>query len=220
MTDCAIWKRLGRPSREEAEQLTDKVLDTALGLFAERGYGATSIGAIAADARVGKHTIYRRYPDKAALFRACIERTADQILGAREEGLEGEGDPLARLKNVGHRAAAAASDLQMVRLYRMIMAEAERFPELAAIFIDVDNDRLVQRCAQLIRDAQALGLIRDEDPVFLASMFLEMTAGTILHGGLGGRITDTACAAAAVEGAWRVFLFGAGKKNEETRQGA
>jgi AcrR family transcriptional regulator len=72
--------------------------------------------AIAAEAQVGKHTIYRRYPDKAALFRACIERTADCIIEARSGSAAEAGDPLVTLRQVMMRAALVATDPQMIAL--------------------------------------------------------------------------------------------------------
>lgn len=42
--------------------------------FLRDGYAATSIEAVAREARVAKRTFYARFPDKAALFRAVVER--------------------------------------------------------------------------------------------------------------------------------------------------
>ena len=46
--DGATLRRGGRPTRAEAAQLGDKILDAATALFLSRGFGATSIEAIAA----------------------------------------------------------------------------------------------------------------------------------------------------------------------------
>ncbi len=211
MTDdhaCNLLRKLGRPSREEADRLTDKVLDTATTVFAQKGYGAASIGSIAGKAGVGKHTIYRRYKDKAALFRACMERQADHIMHGRDGDADRSGDVLERLRAVAERAAHTATNPEMVSLYRMVMAEAVRFPELAALFADTENDRLLQECAKLIREGQDAGVFRGEDTLFLASMFLEMTAGTLLHQALAGVHIDAAMAQQTVERAWSVFLHG------------
>ena len=54
----------GRPRSPHSEQ---SVFTAALTLFAERGYGGTTVEAIARTAGVGKQTIYRRWPDKAHL---------------------------------------------------------------------------------------------------------------------------------------------------------
>ncbi|MFO6446309.1 TetR/AcrR family transcriptional regulator [Erythrobacter sp. NE805] len=209
MSLCSIQVRVGRPRSDESAQLTDKVLDTAMRLFAERGYEATSIAAIAGEARVGKHTIYRRYPDKASLFRACVDRTMLTIVEARA-GEDGEsGGPLDRLKAIVLRAAQVAVDPQMVALYRMSIAEALRFPEIASIFSDPARDPLIARCAQLVGEAQEQGAIRPEDPWQLAELLIEMTAGILMQWCVVGRDTGPDDVAPWVECSWRLFLEGA-----------
>lgn len=54
----------GRPRSQEAHQA---ILDAALDLVFEAGFRALSMDAVAASAGVGKMTIYRRWPNKAAL---------------------------------------------------------------------------------------------------------------------------------------------------------
>ncbi|HET6307753.1 MAG TPA: helix-turn-helix domain-containing protein, partial [Rhodopila sp.] len=65
-------RRGGRPSREQAALLGDRILDVATELFLAEGYGATSIEAVAQRARISKRTFYHRFPDKAALFDAVL----------------------------------------------------------------------------------------------------------------------------------------------------
>ncbi len=209
MSAAKTQVRVGRPRSDESAQLTDKVLDTAMRLFAERGYEATSIAAIATEARVGKHTIYRRYADKAALFRACVERMALRILEARAGEDSETGRPLQRLKAIVLRAAYAAVDLQMVALYRMAIAEALRFPEIAAMFNDPMSDPLIARCADLVREAQQNGELRSEDPVVLSELALEMTAGLLLQWCVTGRKVEPDEVQPWIERSWRLFIEGA-----------
>src|ERR1700688_1380886 len=81
----------GRPSLEEAKQLHGRILDAAADLFFARGYGETSIEAIAAHAGIGKLTLHRRFPDKAALFQAVVMRLVDQWKAAVSEVGDSEG---------------------------------------------------------------------------------------------------------------------------------
>lgn len=59
----------GRP-RDPAFE--DRVFDAAVALYARDGLEGFSIGAVARDARVGKASVYMRWPDKAALLRAAL----------------------------------------------------------------------------------------------------------------------------------------------------
>ena len=68
----------GRPTRAQAEQRHEQLLDHALEIFLDRGYDSATIEAIAASVRMTKRTVYARYPDKAALFRAAVQRAVDR----------------------------------------------------------------------------------------------------------------------------------------------
>jgi AcrR family transcriptional regulator len=66
----------GRPrdaSRDTA------IIDATMHVLAELGYEQMSVEAVAARAEVAKTTIYRRYPDKAALVMAAVERRAAAV---------------------------------------------------------------------------------------------------------------------------------------------
>src|SRR5258708_37788811 len=75
----------GRPWLEEAKQLHGRILDAAADIFFDRGYGETSVEAIASRAGIGKLTLYRRFPGKAALFDAVVRRLFDQWIAALAE---------------------------------------------------------------------------------------------------------------------------------------
>lgn len=57
-----------RPGRRRDPDLDVAILDAALALFAEHGYDGVTIEGTAARAGVGKATVYRRYPTRAALL--------------------------------------------------------------------------------------------------------------------------------------------------------
>jgi AcrR family transcriptional regulator len=61
----------GRPRDEEADTA---ILDAALALLAQTGYGGLRMEAVATRAGVAKTTLYRRWPDKLSLTIAALER--------------------------------------------------------------------------------------------------------------------------------------------------
>jgi AcrR family transcriptional regulator len=63
------------PAEFRAEQL----LDVAEGLFSTRGFGATSIEAIARAARVTRPMIYKRFGSKDAIYLACLRRARSEL---------------------------------------------------------------------------------------------------------------------------------------------
>ena len=76
--------RSGRPRRELAGEVDERILDAARRAFLERGLAGASIDEIAARARAGKPTIYARFPSKEALFTAVVMRNVSAIVGAFE----------------------------------------------------------------------------------------------------------------------------------------
>jgi AcrR family transcriptional regulator len=61
----------GRPRDED---LSESILDAALRVLGREGYGGFSIAAVAQEAGVHRPAIYRRWPNKADLAVAAIER--------------------------------------------------------------------------------------------------------------------------------------------------
>src|SRR6202167_5278289 len=66
--------RYGRPPREHAGQVEERILDAAGRVFLEHGFQGARVDEIADAASAGKPTIYARFPNKQALFTAVVER--------------------------------------------------------------------------------------------------------------------------------------------------
>ena len=55
------------------------ILEVATAMFLSQGYGATSIDAIARQARMSKRTFYHRFRDKADLFGAVVHDVVGRL---------------------------------------------------------------------------------------------------------------------------------------------
>jgi AcrR family transcriptional regulator len=173
--------KAGRPQKEAAEALGDHVVEAASQLFRAHGYAGTSMTAVAALARVGKQTLYRRFPDKAALFREVVRRRADAMLAAAEPGDQAAG-PLDSLKALLAALLDAALGPEMVSLYRIIVAEAASFPELAASILDYCGSGILTRGSDLLRNAQSLDTSRGGDPeTMMMALAWAMIGGPMLR---------------------------------------
>jgi AcrR family transcriptional regulator len=64
--------RTDPPERADAARNRRRILAAAEKLFAENGVSCTSMDAIAAEAGVGKGTLFRRFGDRASLARALL----------------------------------------------------------------------------------------------------------------------------------------------------
>jgi AcrR family transcriptional regulator len=77
--------------RERKKQRTrQQIIDAAMGLFAERGYHATTIADIAAAADVAPRTFFSYFPSKEAVVFHSADRDLDGLAGALRDRLPGE----------------------------------------------------------------------------------------------------------------------------------
>jgi AcrR family transcriptional regulator len=85
----------GKTRRAEYAELTRAaVVDAAVARFTADGYAATTIDAIAQDARVTKGGIYHHFAGKAELFEAAFVAMEERLLAKVTSGLAGVHDPL------------------------------------------------------------------------------------------------------------------------------
>lgn len=178
-------RRGGRPSREAAARLGERILEIATELFLAHGYGATSIEDVARACRISKRTFYHRYPDKRALFAAVITRIVEHLRPANADALFGDHGPLDEaLLRLARAILHAAVSPQAVALYRVIVAEAARFPDVAAVIAQQGRSQAaVSQIAALLAHHDAGGSAAARE--FAAAQFLQMVMAAPLRRALG-----------------------------------
>lgn len=178
-------RRGGRPTRLEAAALGDKILDVATALFLSRGFGATSIEAVAGRARISKRTFYHRFRDKAELYRAVVRRLLQHWLPEVEAAFEHPAPLDIMLERLAKQMLAVATSPEALALRRLLLAEAERFPELVEIAIEQGATRAIERIAGLLEAERRAGRIALDDCRFAAMQFQEMVLSIPLRRAMG-----------------------------------
>ncbi|MCC3767547.1 TetR/AcrR family transcriptional regulator [Streptomyces sp. UNOC14_S4] len=158
-----------------SERSRRAILDAALELVGEVGFTRLTIEAIAARAGVGKQTIYRWWPSKAAvLFEAVVPEGLDPA----DIELPDTGDLEADLKLV---LRATVDDLLSERLdapTRALHAETQNDPELGRALTEKVLEPQLQAYVRRLRSAQRAGqLAADVDP----RIALELLVGPLFH---------------------------------------
>ena len=170
----AVRPRVGRPSREAAGQLRDRILDVATELLLSDGYGATSIEAIARRARVSKRTFYQRFSDKPALMSAVIVRLIDGLRPPTHVPLI-EGENLEQiLIHLGTLILEAALKERVLQLQRLIVAESGRFPDLASAVAKAGGRQEAVALISELLMRHTSARLAPSDAVFAANQFLQM----------------------------------------------
>ncbi|MDF5732260.1 MAG: TetR/AcrR family transcriptional regulator [Rhizonema sp. PD38] len=123
--------------RELSPEKTEVILRGAMQEFLEHGYAGARIDKIVAAAGVSKATVYRRFADKAALFTALIQRMAVKIHFFHQQELPPLGEePVVFLKRYATQVLDHIThNSQELMLFRMIIGESGRFPELGQEFV-------------------------------------------------------------------------------------
>ena len=167
-------RRRGRPSPAETRLLEDALLSAATRLMSEKGYSATSMDEIAVAAGVGKKALYARYRNKESLLSAVV----DHVFPDRESwNIEGIGEADLNLsfeEGLARRARLiliASSRPQAVSLYRLVQHEAQRFPEIAAVF-DRYTSEVISGLTRYFATEKECGRLTDIDPSTAATMFM------------------------------------------------
>lgn len=121
--------RVGRPPKDLAGSVDQRILDAAQHVFLKRGFEGATIDEIAETAPASKPTIYARFAGKDALFAAVVARVVDGLTDF--EGYTASGRTLQeRLVNLSSVIVDRALK-ESVGLLRVTIAESPRFPNLS-----------------------------------------------------------------------------------------
>ena len=165
----------GRPTLEAARELRERILDIATDMLLSQGYGATSIEAIAKRAGVSKRTFYHRFDDKPALMAAVVARVIDSQRPQSYARLQWGVDMETRLTELGSIILHAALSPRVVQLRRLMVAEAERFPELAIAVAKAGGRQEAESLViGVLKSAKPAVKRSEADLHFAAQQFLQM----------------------------------------------
>ena len=144
---------IGRPRSQAAH---DAVLKAALRLVTKRGFRSVSMNEIAAEASVGKMTLYRHWPNKAALVMDALL----VLIGSETDFPEAVTAIESLRKQLNLQAAFFRSSRG--NLIRSLVAEAQSDPELAIAFRERWLEPRREGVRQIMRAAVVEGSLRSD----------------------------------------------------------
>lgn len=156
--------RAGRPTREGARLIGDRILDAAEALFLAEGFEGAAMERVAAAAGVGKRTLYSRHPGKEALFTAVVERSIGRVLGGLPRDGDLPGDTVdERLTHLCATLLDRSLTPGVAGLMRAVIAASGRFPDLARLLDEHARARIVGFVAGALAREVARGAVRPHD---------------------------------------------------------
>jgi AcrR family transcriptional regulator len=150
--------RLGRPPAADSARRRSDIIAAARRRFADNGYAATTLSAVAKDAGITLSALYHYFDEKSALFEAVfydtIEDTWGRIRAALNRKTTGPAGPVDLIEVI----LSASADIDRSALMFLTLTapiEASRHPELA---------HLIERRAKM-QEAQIRAVV---EPAFRA----------------------------------------------------
>lgn len=152
----------------------DQVVDGAREIFLKDGFEGASVDDIARAAGVSKATLYSYFPDKRLLFLEVAKTGCCQKAYGAIEEMEADRPPAEVL------LAAATNFMRFFlsdfgrAVFRVVIAESERFPELGREYWLNGPGRAHQVLTGYFRQAVARGELKIDDLDLAAGQFLEL----------------------------------------------
>jgi AcrR family transcriptional regulator len=159
-----------------AKEKRDLIVAAATALFLELGYDRTSLARIAERSGVSRATLFKQFPTKAALFDAIVTES----WSAADEGEPPlAGNIVDGLSAMGRRYAELLSRPQMTDLFRIVIAELPRFPELADAQFSHGKMPYFESVRSYLLAEHEAGTVRVEDVDLAATQFLGMISNYV-----------------------------------------
>ena len=151
-----------------------EILRAARKVFIAKGFEAASMDAVARTAGVSKATVYAHFRSKSDLFAAIVAQVAGRLTGEIHSVMEARLPLRQALMRIGTEFLEVLVDPERVRIFRMMVAETDRFPELGRVFYRAGPMVMHDCLASFLAEAAAEGKLVIEDSGLAARQLLSL----------------------------------------------
>ena len=184
-------------------QKVQQILAGAKDAFLELGYEGTSVEEIARRSGVSKATLYNYFPDKQRIFAFFAEIECEEQARRMCNIINDVGDLEDGLRQIAKSYIEFIVSPFFRGMFRVIVGELVRFPELGRTFYDSGPDICIRRLSQYLVAATARGEISVGETKVAAHQFFALCRAELFYKILFGlkhdvkdeeidRIVDTA----------------------------
>lgn len=156
--------------QEQIEQAAYDVLE-------DRGYGGTSMLAIARKAKASNETLYNWYGDKTGLFRALVARNANEVKTLLETQVAAGGDAMVSLEAIGPVLLRMLTGARAVALNRA--AASDPGGTLGRAIAAEGRGAVAPLIAGLLGLARDQGALHFDDTEEAADLYLSLLVGDL-----------------------------------------
>jgi len=170
-----------------SERRRQAIIQAATEVFLRHGYLGATTDEVAAHASVSKQTLYKHFTDKQHLFAEIILDTTVQLVEGlssavagtlQDTRLQDAQDVRKALRDLADGFLRGLLQPDVLRLRRLVIAEADRFPEVGRAWFDRGFDRSLVILGEAMRHLADRGLLHNlSDPALAAYQF----AGLVMY---------------------------------------
>ncbi len=162
-------------SESRSDRKRKALLLTATELFLDKGYDCTSMDDVAAKAAVSKPTVYKYFSDKEHLFAEIVRATTSQIddlVRLVAETTIKQTNVESGLSELARRFITALMQPRVLRLRRLVIANADRFPDVGRSWYEQGFERVLTTLAISFQGLADRKLLHIDDPLLAANHFV------------------------------------------------
>lgn len=186
----------------------DQVLEGARRVFMADGFEGASVDEIARQASVSKATLYSYFPDKRLLFMEVANAECARQSREALDSIDMAAPPREVLDQAGHQFLRFITSTFGQQIFRICVAESDRFPELGQQFYNSGPAVMRAEMAAYFQQAVERGELVMEDFVLAADQFGELCKADVwtrLIFGVSKSVSDAEIDR-VVEGAVETFM--------------
>lgn len=160
-----LKKCRGRPQIRPDEETVSLIIQAAAAEFQANGFAAATMGNVAQRAGISTKTMYRLIPNKADLFKHVMSERIGRFMLEADAEIQDTQDLVTSLEHMLVAFGSLTLEKEAINLIRLVIAESDRFPELAATFHNVAVVQSSEALLRWLKRQCQRGLVKVDDPV-------------------------------------------------------
>ncbi|HEY0270433.1 MAG TPA: TetR/AcrR family transcriptional regulator [Sphingomonas sp.] len=177
MTEEATPPAIGRREERRLERRR-AILAVAAASFLESGYAGTTMSGISAMLGGSKGTLWNHFSSKEELFAAFLDDVTAVFRREMMTVLEPSRELRSALETFARRFIEKISLPQSIKLYRLVVGESGRSPEVGRMFYERAPGSAEAILAAFMADHMAAGRVRAADPQRAARALMALCVGS------------------------------------------
>ena len=152
----------------------DTILQAGIEVFLEYGYVSASVDEIVRRAGGSKRTVYKYFGNKEELFAAIIASIATHMLSPLGAAIDSDSDLQATLEKLGKAYLQVLLREDSLAIFRTVVSEGVRFPELAKAFFLNGPSSAVTQLSGYLQQQVSRGVLKLDDTHAVARQYFGM----------------------------------------------